>query len=225
VDLAILSLPARMPAGISLRPLTSEAMILVCAVGHGLAARRGIRLPELSDDQFIDHPRGWGARTSIDRSFSTAGVERQVAFEVGDTASVVNLVRHGLGVAFLPPSIVANSERVALVPVRGRSPPWEISLARPTNRPVSAAARAFADAAVPWRPPLVLAAANPSQAGFLTRSRRPVEIASGRGHPLGTADVYLPKGDAAPEFGCEAEGAGEADGGVGDVGTTTDPPL
>ena len=90
-----------------------------------------------------------GTRTSIDRSFSAAGVQREVAFEVGDTASGVNLVRHGLGVAFLPPSIVADYERVALVPVRGRSPLWEISLATPTNRPVSAAARAFADSAVP----------------------------------------------------------------------------
>ncbi len=149
MDLAILSLPERYPAGISLTPLTSEAMILVCPVGHRLAARKSIRLPELRDEQFIDHPRGWGTRTSIDRSFSAAGVQRQVAFEVGDTASVVNLVRHGLGVAFLPPSIVADSERVALVPVRGRSTLWEISLATPTNRPVSAAARAFADAAVP----------------------------------------------------------------------------
>ena len=82
MDLAILSLPERHRAGISLTPLTSEAMILVCPVGHRLAARQSIRLPELRDEQFIDHPRGWGTRTSIDRSFSAAGVQRQVAFEV-----------------------------------------------------------------------------------------------------------------------------------------------
>jgi DNA-binding transcriptional LysR family regulator len=83
---------------------------------------------------------------SIDRSFSAAGLQRQVEFEVGDTPSVVNLVRHGLGVALLPPSMVVDSDRVVMVPVRGRSPLWEISLATPTNRPVSAAARAFAAA-------------------------------------------------------------------------------
>ncbi len=147
VDLAILSLPQRRPAGISLTPLTSEAMVLVCPLEHRFARRRSIRLRELTGEQFIDHPRGWGTRMSIDRAFSAAGVQRQVEFEVGDTPSVVNLVRHGLGVALLPPSIVVDSDRVVMVPVHGRSPLWEISLATPTNRPVSAAARAFAAAA------------------------------------------------------------------------------
>jgi DNA-binding transcriptional LysR family regulator len=147
LDIAVLSLPERGHAGISMTLLSREAMVLVCAPEHRLAKRKSVRISELGGESFIDHPGGWGTRAAIDRIFATAGVRRQVAFEVGDTPSVVNLVAHGLGVAFLPPSIVPPGDNVRLVPVRGKAPQWEISLAVPSNRPLTAAARAFADAA------------------------------------------------------------------------------
>ena len=147
LDLAILSLPERQPAGISLRPLASEQMVLVCPPVHRLASRKSVRLSELRDEPFIDHPSGWGTRMSTDRAFADARVQRSVAYEVADTPSILDLVRHGLGIAVLPPSLVPDTNEVRIVPIRGRSPVWEISLATPANRPISAAARAFADAA------------------------------------------------------------------------------
>jgi DNA-binding transcriptional LysR family regulator len=127
-------------------------MMLVCAPEHQLAKRKSVRISELGGESFIDHPQGWGTRAAIDQSFGASGVRRQVAYEVGDTPSVVNLVRHGFGVALLPPSIVPPGENLRLVPVRGKAPHWEISLALPSNRPVAAAARAFADAAASGTP-------------------------------------------------------------------------
>jgi DNA-binding transcriptional LysR family regulator len=147
LDIAVLSLPDRGHAGISMTLLTREAMVLVCAPEHRLAKRKSVRISELGGESFIDHPGGWGTRAAVDRSFTTAGVRRRVAYEVGDTPSVVNLVAHDLGVAFLPPSIVSPGHDVRLVPVRGKAPQWEISLAVPSNRPLTAAAQAFADAA------------------------------------------------------------------------------
>jgi DNA-binding transcriptional LysR family regulator len=147
IDIAVLSLPGGQPPGIALTPLASEPMKLVCPEGHRLAKRRSIRLPELADERFVDHPSGWGTRTSTDRAFSAAGIVRTVVFEVGDTGSVVNLVRHGLGVALLPPSLFVDTDGLSLIPVRGDVVLWEISLALPANRPVSAAAHAFAQAA------------------------------------------------------------------------------
>jgi DNA-binding transcriptional LysR family regulator len=153
---AILSLPDEQPAGISLTALTSEPMAVLCPLAHRLAGRKSVRLSELGEEPFIDHPVGWGTRMSVQRTFSAAGLRRRVAFEVGDTPSVVNLVRHGLGVAVLPRSIVYEHEGVRFVPIRGRAPLWEVSLALPSNRPASAAARAFVDAlagsAQPTRP-------------------------------------------------------------------------
>jgi DNA-binding transcriptional LysR family regulator len=147
LDVAILSLPDRRPMGVSTTRLAREAMMLVCAPEHRLAKRKSVGISELGGEPFIDHPEGWGTRVAIDQSFASAGVRRRVVFEVGDTLSVVNLVRHGFGVGLLPPSIVPVGEGLRLVPVRGKAPHWEISLGVPSNRRLTAAARAFADAA------------------------------------------------------------------------------
>jgi DNA-binding transcriptional LysR family regulator len=148
IDIAILSLPEGAPPGISMTPLASEPMVLVCAPAHRLASRRSVRLADVAGEQFIDHPGGWGTRIAVDSAFAAAGLHRQVAYEVADTPSVVNLVSHDLGVAFLPPSIVPAGAGVSQIAVRGRSPRWEVSLALPANRPVTAAAWALAQAAV-----------------------------------------------------------------------------
>ncbi len=145
VDLAILSLPERAPAGVALEPLASEQMALVCAPQHPLATRRSVRLGEVADEPFIDHPTGWGTRASVDQAFAAARQQRTVAFEVGDTLGMLSLVRHRLGVAILPPSLVRESDAVRVVPLRGRAPRWDVSLATGTTRPPSAAARAFVE--------------------------------------------------------------------------------
>jgi DNA-binding transcriptional LysR family regulator len=147
MDLAFLSLPDRRSAAVALTPLASEEMVIVCSADHPLAARKAVSLATVADEPFIDHPPGWGTRDSIDRAFTAARLQRSVAFEVNDTSSVLNLVRNGLGVAFLPPALVLEPEGVRIVPVRGHAPLWEVSLATPSNRPLTAAARAFAAAA------------------------------------------------------------------------------
>ena len=78
IDIAILSLPDGRPPGVSLTPLTQEPLVLVCASSHRLANRRSVRISELGDESFIDHPvdgaraprsivhsppRAWGARS------------------------------------------------------------------------------------------------------------------------------------------------------------------
>jgi DNA-binding transcriptional LysR family regulator len=148
LDLAILSLPERELPGVSLSLLGSEPMGLLCPAQHRLAKRKSVRLGELAAEAFIEHPSGWGTRMSIDRAFAAARIQRDVAFEVADTPSVIDLVRHGLGVAILPASIISDQTGVRLVPVGGRAPVWPVSLATPANRPMTAAARAFADATV-----------------------------------------------------------------------------
>jgi DNA-binding transcriptional LysR family regulator len=145
IDLAILSLPERAPAGVALEPLGSEQMAFVCAPQHPLATRTSVRLGEVADERFIDHPTGWGTRAAVDQAFAGARRQRTVAFEVGDTLSMLSLVRQRLGVAILPPSLVRAVDGVRVVPLRGREPRWEVSLATATNRPPSAAARAFVE--------------------------------------------------------------------------------
>lgn len=143
LDLALLSLPGHRPAGLALRFVSSEPLLAVCNPAHPLAARRSVTLEEIADDAFIDFTPGWGNRAVVDRAFAAAGLDRQVPFEVADFASAAALVRHGLGIAFLPASVAAQTPGLSAIEVTGQPLDWQISVATPAQRRVPAASRAF----------------------------------------------------------------------------------
>jgi DNA-binding transcriptional LysR family regulator len=118
-------------------------MLLACPPDHPLARRRRIALSELDGETFVDNPPGWGTRATVDRLFAEAGVQREVTVEVGDIATVSELVRAGFGFAFVSPSTLPNARRLVLRHVRPH-PQFVVSLVTPA-RPVSAAAQAFID--------------------------------------------------------------------------------
>ncbi|MDO8209072.1 LysR family transcriptional regulator [Conexibacter sp. CPCC 206217] len=142
LDLAFLSLPERRPAGLTLTLLGSEPMMLACPREHRLAGRAGITLSALAQESFAELPPGWGTRMASDRVFAAAGVRRTIAFEVNDTASLVDFVRHGLAIALLPPSMAAGTD-LAFVPIRHHAPLFETFVAVPSDRRPSASTRAL----------------------------------------------------------------------------------
>jgi DNA-binding transcriptional LysR family regulator len=141
LDLAFVALPGRSSPGLELTPLRREPIALVLPAGHRLAARASVELAELQEEAMIDHPTGWGTRTAIDRSFAAAGVGRTIAYEVNDTASVIEFIQHGLAIGLLPPSFVDGVEGVVTVPIRRHVPQFELTVATPANRRLGAAAR------------------------------------------------------------------------------------
>jgi DNA-binding transcriptional LysR family regulator len=144
LDLAFASLPAGHPKGLNLRTLAAEEMLLACPPDHPLAGRRRIALSELDGETFVDNPPGWGIRVSVDRLFADAGVQREVAVEVGDIPTVSELVRAGFGFAFVSPSTLSNRRGLVLRHVVPH-PEFAVALVTPATRPPSAAARAFID--------------------------------------------------------------------------------
>jgi DNA-binding transcriptional LysR family regulator len=143
LDLALVSLPGQAPAGLTLQFISAEPLLVVCHPAHPLAARRSVALEEIADDAFIDFTPGWGNRAVVDRAFAAAGLDRQVPFEVADFASAAALVRNGLGIAFLPASVLAATPELPAIEVAGPPLNWRISVATPAHRRVSAASRAF----------------------------------------------------------------------------------
>ena len=63
----------------------------------------------------------------MDRIFEQAGLRREIAVEVSDVATAVELVRAGFGCAFLGASLVAGARPVKLCPV-DPSPVFEVAL-------------------------------------------------------------------------------------------------
>jgi DNA-binding transcriptional LysR family regulator len=143
LDLALLALPGQPPSGLRLRPLTEEPLVLICYPGHRLAGERTVTLSQVADETFVDFPPGWGNRTVADRAFAAAGLDREVPFEVADYASAAGLVRHGLGIAFIPASATGGLADLRVIEVADSTLTWRVSIATPAARRVSAAARAF----------------------------------------------------------------------------------
>ena len=143
LDLALVSLPGQVPAGLNLRPVTEEPLVVVGQPGHSLAAGPAT-LAQLAGEPFIDYPPGWGTRAIADRAFAAVGLDREVPFEAAEYTAVINLVRRGLGLAFLPASVAAGQGAdLAVIEVSDHAFSWCISVAVPAGRRVSAAARAF----------------------------------------------------------------------------------
>lgn len=143
LDLALLSLPGEPPAGVEVRQLEEEPMVLICAPGHWLAGSPEVSVSVLAEEAFVDFPVGWGTRAITDRAFAAAGVERQVAFEVASYGTAASLVGNGLGIAFVPASAAAEMPEVAQVPVDSPAMTWRVQVATAASHRPSAAARAF----------------------------------------------------------------------------------
>ena len=143
LDLALLSLLGEPPAGLAVRPLAHEPLVLICAAKHPLAGEESVPFEALAEEAFIDFPVGWGTRAIVDRAFAAAGLDRQVSFEVADYATAARLVGNGLGVAFVPTSAAAGLSGVARVRVDSAALNWRILVATSGTRRPSAAARAL----------------------------------------------------------------------------------
>jgi DNA-binding transcriptional LysR family regulator len=143
LDVAFTAMPGGYPPGISAAPLVSEEMRLAGPPGHPLDGRGPLNLAELNAQRFVDFPLGWGTRTSVDLLFGNAGLQREIVVEVPDVSTLVDLVRAGLGVAFVAPSWIPEAQRRSLRRV-SPAPVFTVSLITASERPLSAAARALA---------------------------------------------------------------------------------
>jgi DNA-binding transcriptional LysR family regulator len=143
LDLAFLALATRRALGLTLTPLSREPVLLAVPPGHRLSGQVSVDLATLSGETFAELPPGWGTRIVSDRAFAAAGVARSVTYEVNDTQTVVEFVRHGLAVALLPQSIVDGAPDIAPVRLRRPVPQFETAIAVASGRRQSAATQAL----------------------------------------------------------------------------------
>lgn len=102
MDLALVSISTPPSPLIALRELTHEPMVFVCESSHPLANRARIQLADLTGEDLIRFPVGWGIRQRLDAAFTTIGAHPVSAYEVADYAIAAELIRHRLATAVLP---------------------------------------------------------------------------------------------------------------------------
>ncbi len=144
LDLAFAAPTPTQPSKVDAVRISSEKMVLVCPPGHRLARRRRVPLGELAGEAFVDVPVGWGSRAAADQLFARLHLARRIEVEVGDVATVVDLVRVGLGIALVAPSSAPNIDDLVIIQP-APAPTFDIYLVLPKNRQVKRAAQALAD--------------------------------------------------------------------------------
>ncbi|MDQ8043203.1 MAG: LysR family transcriptional regulator [Solirubrobacteraceae bacterium] len=153
LDLGFLSaVEAR--SDLDLIPLSRQPIQFACSTEHPLADRASIDLDAVAGEVWADLPRRWGTRELNDHAFAAAGATRSIAYEINDTSTLVEFVRHGLAVTMLPQSLIGDREGIASIPVDRHQPTFEISIASPANRRQGPAARALLEEILTAHPPL-----------------------------------------------------------------------
>ncbi|WP_223595705.1 LysR family transcriptional regulator [Neobacillus bataviensis] len=83
-------------------PLITEDIYLIVPPRHRLANREKIYLYEVKEEPFISMNTGYGFRNLTDEFCRQAGFVPTIAFEGDEPGVIGDLVRQGLGIAFVP---------------------------------------------------------------------------------------------------------------------------
>ncbi|MEM9756371.1 MAG: LysR family transcriptional regulator [Pseudomonadota bacterium] len=127
-DFGVCSLPLLEP-NTMFEQLFEEGIGLALAADHPLARGDSVAMAHLTGETLILPARGTGNRLLIDETFAQAGHPLRWTYEVNRTATALELVAGGVGVALVPKTSVdgAAVRRVVWRPVR------DITITRPVG--------------------------------------------------------------------------------------------
>jgi DNA-binding transcriptional LysR family regulator len=145
LDVAIISLPGPVPAGLEAHVVVDEPLVAVVSVDHPLAARSSIHLRDLHKRGLISLPRGTGLRASLEQACTRAGFSPQFAFEASDPGAVADLAARGLGVAIVPESVTSSRPHLHVLALSRPRLRGRLAFAWRREAPRSPAARVFID--------------------------------------------------------------------------------
>jgi DNA-binding transcriptional LysR family regulator len=146
VDLVVGPVHDDLPAAYHARSLVPEGLVLVTPPGHRLAAGRDVALAAAGDEPFVCLPADSRLHAILSAAAAAEGFVPRIEFETYSPASIRDLVSAGLGVALLARSAAEGLGPAIGVCELARAPEHpSIGLIRARGRPLTPAARAFAD--------------------------------------------------------------------------------
>lgn len=149
LDFAFLSQFGDAPRGLAMTPLGEDPLVFACSSSHPLAGRSHVSLALIAGESFVDFEGQWGLRVLVDRAFGMAQLDRRIAFELNDVPTMLDLVRHGLGVAVVPRFVAAETAGITCVPIDPTAGVWRLALTRRDRQPLGPAARALINLILP----------------------------------------------------------------------------
>ncbi|WP_022901119.1 LysR family transcriptional regulator [Humibacter albus] len=142
-DLALLPKPSSIPQAVQATPVGTLSLVLTTAAGSE-EPDRPWSVAEAAAAATVDFPPSWPNRRRTDAYFAQNRTERNVLFEVADVASAIEMIRAGLGAAFLPESLISGWAGIRTVELARAIPSRTLVLAQ-RSIPQRPAVKAFSD--------------------------------------------------------------------------------
>jgi len=110
LDLAVVIIAEALDlSGLAVAPLLSESLVIAGAPDGPLAGRARVGLADLRDERLVMFPPGSAMRGIVARACAEAGFQPRVAVEAMGFTAARAYASRGLGLAFLPASLPAES--------------------------------------------------------------------------------------------------------------------
>ncbi len=140
--------PNRKNSRVAEHPLIKDDLVAIVPPGHPWSEKTEVGLVDFPDEPLILPPRNILTRRSVEEKFRRAGVEMNLAFEVGNAEAIKRMVSCGLGVSIICSCAVSKeveSKWLASVPLSGLRMPRYISLVTNREQEAQPDLRAFID--------------------------------------------------------------------------------
>jgi LysR family nitrogen assimilation transcriptional regulator len=156
---------ATVSAAHDMRPIVSEEFYLVGPAADAKKSTEPIDVRDLASYRFIVPSARHVRRFVIESTLSKSDIEMKVAWEVGSTQAILDLVGGGFGHAILPLSALHNRRaEFSIRPIENPKIEMTLSLLTPTRRPLTRLASSVADLIVDLLPHLMRQASKPEAA-------------------------------------------------------------
>ena len=104
--------------GIDFEAILRERFVLACRSGHPLAAYRAVTWQDISPYPYMTVAKSSGNRMVLDMAMAQADTRPASFIEVRHVATLLELVKAGLGVAVVPDLAIPPDSALATIPLR-----------------------------------------------------------------------------------------------------------
>ena len=145
IELGVVAFPEPR-RGLTIVPMASDRMVLICPPDHEFAERKVIKVRELKGLDFVQFERDIPTRKATDKILKNNGVEVHKVAEFDNIETIKRAVEVGFGLAIVPhPSVMDEEKNKQLAVVQLAEKEWvrHVGVIYRSDRTLSIAAKKF----------------------------------------------------------------------------------
>lgn len=145
IELGVVAFPEA-KRGLTIVPMTSDRLVLICPPDHEFASRKQIKAKDLKNRAFVMFERDIPTRKATDKILKSYDVDVRKAAEFDNIETIKRAVEVGFGLAIVPHPSVADEEKngqLAVIELAGKDWVRPVGVIYRTDRTLSIAAKKF----------------------------------------------------------------------------------